>query len=62
MPTEHQNKLAALIKNRREELLADWRSQVQLLPGAADLDTPTINDEVPQAQRHAISHGDTYVS
>lgn len=48
MPAEHLNKLAALIKNRREELLADWRSQVRLLPGAAELDTPTINDEVPQ--------------
>jgi two-component system phosphate regulon sensor histidine kinase PhoR len=48
MPTEHLQRLAALINDRRDELLADWRTQVRRLPGAADLDAPTINDEVPQ--------------
>lgn len=48
MPTENLQRLAALINDRRDELLADWRTQVRRLPGAADLDTPTINDEVPQ--------------
>jgi hypothetical protein len=48
MPTENLQRLAALIHDRRDELLTDWRTQVKLLPGAADLDVPTINDEVPQ--------------
>ena len=48
MPTENLQRLAALIHDRRDELLTDWRTQVKLLPGAADLDFPTINDEVPQ--------------
>jgi signal transduction histidine kinase len=47
MPTQNLQRLAALINDRRDELLADWRTQVRLLPGAADLDAPTINDEVP---------------
>ena len=48
MPTENLQRLAALINGQREELLADWRSQVRRLPGAVDLDTPTITDEVPE--------------
>ena len=48
MPKENLQRLAALINDRRDELLADWRTQVKRLPGAADLDAPTINDEVPQ--------------
>jgi two-component system, OmpR family, phosphate regulon sensor histidine kinase PhoR len=47
---ENQNllRLFTLIKNQREELLARWRQQVRQLPGAADLDTPTINNQVPE--------------
>jgi two-component system, OmpR family, phosphate regulon sensor histidine kinase PhoR len=48
MPDESLHKVASLIRERRDELLADWRSQVRQLPGAKDLDAPTINDEVPQ--------------
>ena len=48
MPTENLESLAALIHDKRDELLTDWRTQVKLLPGAAGLDAPTINDEVPQ--------------
>ena len=48
MPAENLQRLAAVISEKRDELLADWRTQVMLLPGAADLDAPTINDEVPQ--------------
>ena len=48
MSEENLPKLASLIRDRREELLADWRRDVRQLPGAKDLDTPTINDEVPQ--------------
>jgi two-component system, OmpR family, phosphate regulon sensor histidine kinase PhoR len=41
-------KLFSIIKDQREELLASWRQQVRQLPGAAELDTPTINDQVPE--------------
>jgi two-component system, OmpR family, phosphate regulon sensor histidine kinase PhoR len=47
---ENQNliRLFSLIRDRREELLARWRQQVRQLPGAADLDVPTINNQVPE--------------
>jgi two-component system phosphate regulon sensor histidine kinase PhoR len=48
MPIENLNRLAALIRNGREALLATWRQEVRCLPGAENLDTPTINDQVPQ--------------
>jgi two-component system, OmpR family, phosphate regulon sensor histidine kinase PhoR len=48
MPDENLHKVASLIRDKRDELLADWRNQVRQLPGAKDLDAPTINDEVPQ--------------
>src|SRR5262249_41712854 len=38
----------ALIRDRRDQLLASWRRQVRQLPGAANLDAPTINDQVPE--------------
>jgi two-component system, OmpR family, phosphate regulon sensor histidine kinase PhoR len=41
-------RLFALIKDQRGELLAKWRQQVRQLPGAAKLDVPTINDQVPE--------------
>src|SRR5689334_20250344 len=41
-------KLSTLIQNRRDELLARWRQQVRQLAAAANLDTPTINDQVPE--------------
>ena len=40
-------KLAALIKQNRDTLLARWREQVRQLPCAKHLDTPTLNDHVP---------------
>jgi two-component system phosphate regulon sensor histidine kinase PhoR len=48
MPTENLKRLAALITDKRPELLGNWRIEVKRLPGAADLDAPTITDEVPQ--------------
>ena len=47
---ENQNlvRLFALIKDQRADLLARWRQQVRQLPGAAHLDAPTINDQVPE--------------
>jgi|SRR5215216_1389566 len=48
MANENLLRLFTLIRNQREELLARWRQQVQQLPGAAGLDTPTINNQVPE--------------
>jgi signal transduction histidine kinase len=48
MQNDNLKRLAALIRNEREGLLATWRREVRRLPGAANLDTPTINDQVPQ--------------
>src|SRR6185503_5612379 len=47
---ENQNliRLFALIRDQRDNVLAKWRQQVRQLPGAANLDTPTINDQVPE--------------
>ena len=47
MPNQNLNRLAALILDEREQLLANWRREVRRLPGAENLDTPTINDQVP---------------
>jgi hypothetical protein len=46
--------LAELITEHREALLAEWRQQVRLLPGAAHLDIPSINDEVPQLLENLV--------
>jgi two-component system phosphate regulon sensor histidine kinase PhoR len=39
--------LARLIERAREPLLAQWRAQVRELPAARGLDTPTLNDHIP---------------
>ena len=39
--------LAALLRAERDELLARWRERLRLLPGAAGLDVPALNDHVP---------------
>jgi two-component system, OmpR family, phosphate regulon sensor histidine kinase PhoR len=41
------NKLATLIEQERQALLAQWRHQVRELPSAKHLDTPTLNDHMP---------------
>src|SRR6185369_11620357 len=48
MENETLQRLINLIRTQHDELLGRWREQVRQLPGAAGLDTPTINDEVPQ--------------
>jgi two-component system, OmpR family, phosphate regulon sensor histidine kinase PhoR len=48
MSRENLNRLAALIVDKREQLLANWRREVRRLPGAENLDAPTINDQVPE--------------
>ena len=42
------DQLASLIKQNRESLLSQWRRQVRELPAAQHLDTPTLNDHIPQ--------------
>lgn len=41
------DKLAALIKREQGALLASWREQVRRLPSAKHLDSPTLNDHIP---------------
>jgi two-component system, OmpR family, phosphate regulon sensor histidine kinase PhoR len=40
--------LADLIEREQEPLLAEWRLQVRELPSARRLDTPTLNDHIPE--------------
>jgi two-component system phosphate regulon sensor histidine kinase PhoR len=40
--------LGELIDQHREELLSAWQREVALLPGAEQLDGPTITDHIPQ--------------
>ncbi len=42
------DKLADLIIQGRQTLLAQWRRQVRELPSARHLDIPTLNDHIPQ--------------
>src|ERR1041385_6847513 len=48
MVNPNTGNLVALIREQRDGLLASWRRQVRQLPGAANLDAPTINDQVPE--------------
>lgn len=41
-------KLALLIRKDRDALLSTWREQIRQLPSARALDTPTLNDHIPQ--------------
>jgi len=47
MTMDDLDRLAALIKQDRHALLARWRQQVRQLPSARHLDTPTLNDHIP---------------
>jgi signal transduction histidine kinase len=40
--------LGELIESYQSELLSDWHCEVALLPGAEQLDGPTITDHIPQ--------------
>lgn len=40
--------LSELIDEHRDELIVAWRGEVALLPGAEQLDSPTIIDHIPQ--------------
>lgn len=47
MANSDLHKLATLVEQERENLLARWRKQVRELPVARHLDTPTLNDHIP---------------
>ncbi len=47
MTINNLDKLAALIRQERQALLARWRQQVRELPSARHLDIPTLNDHIP---------------
>jgi two-component system, OmpR family, phosphate regulon sensor histidine kinase PhoR len=47
MTIANLRRLASLIDQHREAVLARWRNQVRELPSARDLDTPTLNDHMP---------------
>ena len=40
-------KLAVLVRQERNTLLARWRQQLRQLPSAQHLDVPTLNDHIP---------------
>jgi two-component system, OmpR family, phosphate regulon sensor histidine kinase PhoR len=48
MSTRNLDRLAALIRSEHANVLARWRQEVRQLPSAKHLDTPTLNDHVPQ--------------
>jgi signal transduction histidine kinase len=47
MSTRVTVELAALVERERTALLDTWRAQVRALPSARLLDTPTLNDHIP---------------
>jgi two-component system, OmpR family, phosphate regulon sensor histidine kinase PhoR len=47
MTINEQGRLAALVTQHRDELLARWRRIVRALPSARQLDIPTLNDHIP---------------
>ncbi|MEP6604132.1 MAG: sensor histidine kinase [Spartobacteria bacterium] len=47
MAANNLDKLALLISQERDALLARWREQVRQLPSARNLDIPTLNDHIP---------------
>lgn len=47
MNTRDLEQLATLIRQKRDDLLTHWRKEVRRLPIAQHLDTPTLNDHIP---------------
>lgn len=48
MNTGNLSRLAALIREERDDLLAQWRREVMRLPGAQHLDQPTLYDHITE--------------
>ncbi len=47
--------LAQLIEREQNALLAEWRAKVRELPSARHLDTPTLNDHIPDLLRELVA-------
>jgi hypothetical protein len=47
MTLDNVDKLAALILQEGDALIARWRQQVKELPSAKNLDVPALNDHIP---------------
>lgn len=47
MSISNLHKLAVLVRQEHDTLLARWRRQVRELPSAQHLDAPTLNDHIP---------------
>src|SRR5205823_20478 len=47
VPDDNLHRLADLIQQHSEDLLASWRTEVRRLPAAQNLDVPTLNDHIP---------------
>jgi signal transduction histidine kinase len=47
LSSENLNTLAALLRQERDALLAEWRHEVRKLSVARNLDVPTLNDHIP---------------
>src|SRR5436305_11419948 len=45
---DNVDKLAALILEKHDVLIARWRQQVKELPSAKNLDVPALNDHIPE--------------
>lgn len=48
MQVDDTGRLATLVRKDRDLLLTRWREQVRQMPSARALDTPTLNDHIPQ--------------
>ena len=48
-------KLAALVQSERDALLFRWRQELRQLASARHLDTPTLNDHIPQFLGELVS-------
>ncbi len=54
--------LAAFIRIRKEEILAEWQRVVRRRPTARDLDTPTLVDHIPLLLDQIADMADELVS
>lgn len=52
---QNLERLAALIKHEQDALLSRWRQQVRQLPSAKHLDTPVLNDHVPDLLEELVT-------
>ncbi|MEO8585171.1 MAG: HAMP domain-containing sensor histidine kinase [Acidobacteriota bacterium] len=48
-------RLATLVRDEGETILARWREQVRHLPSARQLDTPALNDHIPELLKELSS-------